>query len=161
MRLIPTLFLFCALPVLAVAQTRAPLMAVDDGSVVTRHVVKESPPGAQPDAALQAIANDEAPKAPEAPAAPAAPVAATPETPASPPAPVSKLWPKDTAAIFITSCSKLRSESIAPCKCIINRLMNEMMHDEFLHLSEGGYIAGDPRYLTIREQCSNAVKIQQ
>lgn len=150
------LFSFISLPALAqVERYNSPIVAVGDGSVMTRSQAISK----AADKAFIAIAGDKAadefpaPDAPKAPEAPKPTAPQSPANPASPPSPISKLWPRDTVPIFVTSCSKLRRETLNPCRCIINRLMQKMMHDEFIRLSEANQIDIDPRYLTIRQDC--------
>jgi pyruvate/2-oxoglutarate dehydrogenase complex dihydrolipoamide acyltransferase (E2) component len=99
----------------------------------------------------------EAPVTPPAPAAPAAPSApAAAETPKAPPAPASptdKLWPRDTVPIFMRSCTGLHVEYLAPCSCVITKLMLAIPHDEFLELSAAGKIDEDKRMTDIRSGC--------
>lgn len=121
------------------ANSAAPLIAVGDGSVITRAkippVAAESKTQAEPPAAATTT-----PPTQEA----------APATQAEPP---SKLWPRDAAAIFITSCSHLRPPAVPPCTCIINELMGTMAHDEFMRLNDARLIESDSRYLAIRERC--------
>ena len=164
------------LPLVALAQTHsdAPLLAVGNGAVVAPitggeaaaiavgTVAPHALPPNFPEAAVTSLARDAAgqqqvlapanPPTPTNPAAPANP--ATPAAVASPPAPVSKLWPRDTAPIFIQSCAGFHPELIQPCNCIITQLMAQMPHDEFIRLSEAGTIEQDPRYTAIRYRCA-------
>ena len=163
--------------------SQAPLVAIGNGELITRqnapkvaadevtNAIISQHTGTQPgDAAVAAAGNATAnqiapnttPAAPASPAAaPAAPTAAASASPASPPAPVSKLWPRDTVPIFMTSCTRLHSELFIPCRCIIDKLMAQMQHDEFMRLSDGSLIDSDPRFLAIRDQCIAVPKQRQ
>jgi hypothetical protein len=102
----------------------------------------------------------ETPVTPASPANPANPAAATPAatpaSPASPANPVSKLWPKDTVPIFMTSCVGFSPVKIKPCSCVITQLMTTMGHDEFLAKSENNTIEQEPRLQQIRLNCATA-----
>ena len=79
---------------------------------------------------------------------------AKPEKPAAPA--VSKLWPRDTVQIFMPRCTALKQPFIAPCNCVITKLMAAIPHDEFLKKSEDGSIEQDPRLIQIRTDCATA-----
>lgn len=105
------------------------------------------------------------PAAPPAPVAPANPATVTspanPADPKNPPAPKNvdgKLWPRDTIQIFLPPCTRLRPQFVAPCTCVITKLMVAMPHDEFLKKSEDGSIEHDPRLINIRSECATAPK---
>ncbi len=144
----------------AIAQVRehydAPLLAVGGD-----RPAPAAPATTQPTTDASSANSMEAPKAPEAPAPSKPSVIKLPVAPASPVPPVSKLWPRDTIPLFVTSCSKLHRELLNPCRCIIDGLMEKMLHDEFLRLSDANQIDIDPRYLTVREQCVMAAKQKQ
>lgn len=135
------------LPMHAIAQTRsnAPMLVV--GGEQPAAVPEAAPAFTFPDSAITSIAPPAAPAAPTPSAAPA------PATPASPPAPASKLWPRDSATIFMRSCVRFHQQAVDPCRCIITQLMEQMAHDEFLKLTDAGTIEQDDRLLTIRKDC--------
>lgn len=146
------------LPLAALAQSHsnAPIMAVDHGTVVN--------------AALPA-----APTPSTSPAAAAAPATGFPETaistvtPPAPPVPEkppltpaqARLWPRDTAEIFVRRCAQTRIKMVEPCRCVITQLMERMGHDEFLKLSQAGAAEKDPRYVAIRQQCATTPQRRQ
>ncbi len=158
MRFLSTLILLGLLPLATLAQSRlnAPLIAVGDGAVLTRQpAAAEATPAATPE---ENTTEDKtaSPARPERPASPPRPE--HPARPASPPSPESpgrpaKLWPRDTIPIFVTACSHLNIDKIPTCRCIINGLMVQMTHDEFLRLNEAHLMEADTRYITLRENC--------
>lgn len=122
---------------------------------------------AEEQAAAKAIPEPE--KKPEAaPVKPAAPVAQptptkpvtpmNPPTPVSPESPVDKLWPKNTIPLFLPSCTGLRMQYVAPCTCVITKLMVVMPHDEFLEKSTNGTLEDDSRLKQIRTDCVTSVE---
>lgn len=100
----------------------------------------------------------------EKPAAPAKPAPATAST-ASEAAAVqpaaggteapSKFWPKDTVPIFMTSCTKFHTERVDACGCIINSIMKQFGHDEFLKIDAANELQSNPRMQQIRQECVN------
>jgi hypothetical protein len=149
MKRIVSLLLIVAFPafVLASNYSNAPLIAVGDGSVMTR---QKSP------AVAPATHNETLHTTPVAPNALQDPKQESPATPPAPEttdSPISRLWPRDTVPIFVTSCSHLNPQAMAPCRCIITEVMASMMHDEFMRLSDAKLIESDSRYLAARERC--------
>ncbi len=177
-----SLFMVCllVLPLMAVAQqeySTAPLIVTpggDEAAAPASQPAPETPrtpfvPGALPpsfpESAITRIGQnttgqyDDTPATPPSPVSPATPNAPAPQTPNSPtppPSPISKLWPRDTVPIFLQSCTNYHPELIAPCTCVITKLMAQMPHDEFLQLDANGTIEQDPRVITIRQQCVGA-----
>lgn len=137
MRLFFLMALF--LPVVALAQAPVASPSFPDWAVTTVGGEATAPPPAPENAAPAAV--------PQAPAAPAAPT--------SPAAPVSDIWPADTVPVFVRSCSRGRSELLAPCRCTIESLMKAMTQREFLALSEKNAVATDPRYMNVRQNCAS------
>jgi hypothetical protein len=157
MRFLSTLILLALLPLATLAESRlhAPLVAVGDGSVLTRQKLTQAAPTSLPEETTIPEKTTSPPR-PERPSSPPRPE--SPPRPASPPSPESperptKLWPRDTIPIFVTACSHLNADKMPPCRCIINGLMTQMMHDEFLRLSQAHLIETDTRYITLRENC--------
>jgi hypothetical protein len=169
--------LSCLLPLAALAANGSPIIIFGEDAPSNAPIERAGATGAVPGAEfpnfpknaitrvgnnttgqlVDAPANPESPKNPENPASPPAPP--TPEAPTSPtppPNPVSKLWPRDTIAIFLPSCTGFRPQFIAPCTCVITKLMAAMPHDEFLKMSEAGTIEQDPRLIRIRTDCASA-----
>lgn len=107
-----------------------------------------------PKEAVTTLGNPPNPLPPASPAQTATPE--SPKNPPSPESPASKLWPRDTVPLFLTSCAKGRPKMLQPCQCIITHLMTQMAHDEFLALTETDQIEGDGRYLNIRQACATA-----
>ncbi len=167
MRLLLTSLLL-TLPLVAFAQSTgsAPMVMVSQGKVLAtaKPVTPQVYTPDFPDWAITQVGQatggnntdqpDAAPQAPQAPTAPQPDTAAAPATPATPPSPVSKLWPRDTVPIFVRSCVGFHIELLPACTCVINKLMGEMPHDEFLELSQRGTIEQDTRLQTIRQQCA-------
>ena len=65
----------------------------------------------------------------------------------------SALWPTDTVDIFVSACSGMRHQLVAPCRCVIERLALKMPHNEFITLSEKDAVENDQRYINAREEC--------
>lgn len=106
---------------------------------------------------IKTPANPPSPATPVNPAASATPPSPTsPASPATPANPVNKLWPRDTAPIFMTACVGFSPQKIPPCSCVITKLMLSMGHDEFLAKSENGSIEQDQRLQRIRMDCATA-----
>ncbi|MDX2094609.1 MAG: hypothetical protein SFW64_01520 [Alphaproteobacteria bacterium] len=166
--------LLAPLAVAAQPYSNAPMVIVGEGAPPPAATPPRDPAAAFPNFPEVAITrvgeattgqHVEPPATPASPATPAAlppasaPVA--PGNPASPPvpkSPVSKLWPRDTLEIFLPPCTGLRPQFVAPCTCVISRLMLAMPHDEFLAKSETNTIEQDPRLIRIRRDCATAPK---
>ncbi len=166
-------------PLIASAQaySNAPMVVVGEGAAAAKPAAPAANAPVTPESLLatfpkQAITQIgeatggervDTPKNPASPAAPANPAAATspsnpnaPTPPAAPVNPVSKLWPRDTVPIFMTACVGFYPQKIAPCSCVITRLIVEMPHDEFLAKSEANTMEKDERFLRIRQDCATA-----
>lgn len=89
-----------------------------------------------------------------APGAALPPGAQSPVAPTPPASPISKLWPADTVQHFMPSCIGADPRLIAPCQCVIGRVMLEIPHDEFLRLTAQQTIENDARLQNIRLQCA-------
>ena len=77
------------------------------------------------------------------------------------PAAVSKLWPRDTAEIFIRACAGFHAEYIAPCNCIISGIMDQMTHPEFMDLHARNAFDQDPRIQKVTYTCATKPKQKQ
>lgn len=175
-----SILILTALPLVALAQTgpNVPVIIVDQGSqlgvqadpAIANKPVLGRTLASFPDIAVTRVGENttgqhvDAPPAPGAnlapAAAPAAPTAVTPASPMSPSSAVSKLWPRDTIALFMPSCVGYYPQFGQPCMCVITQMMSTMPHDEFLRESEAGTIETDPRLIKIRTDCASAPKKQ-
>lgn len=72
----------------------------------------------------------------------------------------STAWPADTVPLFVASCAKMHRELDKPCQCVIQQVMRDMPHNEFLKLSKSGSIEGDERYQRARRICIGTVPQQ-
>jgi hypothetical protein len=104
-----------------------------------------------------AITQVQAPAIPEA--GTAADVPKIPANPTSPTSPVLDVWPANTMPVFVLACSQGNMQLFPPCRCIIDALMKDMTHKEFMELSAKNAVVKDIRYATARQQC--AMKSQQ
>jgi hypothetical protein len=97
------------------------------------------------------------PEVPVSPAYPPSPTGGTvPPSPAGAVRDASPLWPADTVPVFMLSCTRLQKEITQSCRCIIDNLMRQMPHNEFVELANAGLIEKDRRYLDIRRRCLGA-----
>lgn len=164
MRLFIFLFVASFLPILAVAQSysKSPMVVIggEAPAPVTAAAAPEKPANALTNFPEQAITQVGTNSNPDkaligVQSSAKAPDNASPTAPASSP-PVSKLWPRDTIQIFMPRCTSLKVPFVAPCRCVINKLMSTMGHDEFLKKSEDNTIEQDPRLIQIRNECAAA-----
>lgn len=72
----------------------------------------------------------------------------------------STAWPADTVPLFVASCAAMHRELDKPCQCVIQNVMRDIPHNEFLKLSKSGSVESDERYQRARRLCIGTVPQQ-
>lgn len=104
------------------------------------------------------LAQAQAPANPNFPANPAVPQAPIPASPTLPVAEIPEAWPASSVPTFMIACTQGQREILPHCRCVIEALMQQIPHREFVALANENRIESDARYLAIRKACLRPAK---
>ncbi len=104
------------------------------------------------------LAQAQTPANPNFPANPAVPQAPIPASPTLPEATIPEAWPTSSVPTFMLACTQGQREILAHCRCVIEALMQQIPHREFMILANENRIETDRRYLSIRKACLRPAK---